>query len=102
MGFRKDAYATIWELDRKEKFTNVKLSTSRKNKETGQYKDDFSGYVRFIGKAHDLAANLQVRDRIQIDSCDVTTNYDKEKEKRYTNFLVFDATKQEPRQESEA
>ena len=40
------------------------MSTSRKNKETDTYEQDFSGYVMMLGHAHAKAQKLRERDRI--------------------------------------
>lgn len=90
MGFRNGAYATIWEVKAgKGNYSDVRLSTSKKNKQTEQYETDFSGFVRFIGTAHQNAGSLKEKDRIRIGDCEVTNSYDKEKKVTYTNFAVF-------------
>lgn len=90
MGFRTGAYATVWEVKQgKGNYSDVRMSTSKKNKQTDQYETDFSGFVRFIGTAHQNASNLKERDRIKIGDCEVTNHYDKEKKITYTNYAVF-------------
>lgn len=90
MGFRNGAYATIWEVKQgKGNYTDVRLSISKKNKQTEQYETDFSGFVRFIGTAHQKASSLKEKDRIKLGDCEVTNSYDKEKKVTYTNFAVF-------------
>lgn len=91
MGFRSGAYATVWEVNSvSETMTKVRLSTSRKDKQTNEYETDFSGFVAFVGaKAAKDAAHLKEKDRIKIGDTDVTTKYDKEKKISYTNFTVF-------------
>lgn len=38
MGFRQNAYAKVWEVDRKsDTMTKLRISTSRKNKKTEEY-----------------------------------------------------------------
>ena len=50
MGFRKDSYASVWSVEPKsERFANVRLSITRKNKDTGEYETSFSGFVGFAG-----------------------------------------------------
>lgn len=82
-------YATVWSVQDKGKYSNVQLSTSRKN-EDGTYTTDFSGFVSFVGKAHTMAQGITDMRRIQIKNADVTKRYVKEKEKEYINFVVFD------------
>lgn len=91
MGFRKDAYATVWEISPvSQSMTKVRLSTSRKDKQTGTWETDFSGFVAFVGaKAAELAAHLNQKDKIKLGDVDVTTKYDKEKKVTYTNFACF-------------
>lgn len=90
MGFRNGAYATVWEVrNGNGNWMDVKLSTSKKNRQSGEYETDFSGYVRFIGDAASKAAYLGERSRIKIGECDVTNHYSKEKGVTYTNFAVF-------------
>lgn len=91
MAFRNGAYATVWEVKKGNgNFTDARISTSKKNKQTEQYETDFSGFVRLIGNAHQKAASLNEKDRIKLGDCEVTNHYDKEKKITYTNFAVFD------------
>lgn len=89
MGVRTGAYATIWEVKPNGNFTDVRLSTSRKNRQTDEYEQDFGGYVRFIATAHQMAANLKERDRIKIGDCEITNRYVKEKNQTYTNIAIY-------------
>lgn len=90
MGFRKDAYATVWKVEPiSPTLTKAQLSISRKNKD-GEYEQDFGSYVAFIGtSAAAKAARLTDKDRIKLGDVDVSTKYDKEKKIMYTNFKVF-------------
>lgn len=89
MGFFTGAYATVWRVEDKEKYTKVILSTSRKNKETGEYETDFNDYVNFVGEAHQMARSLKPRDRIRLGNVSCTNWYNKEKDKKYYTFTVF-------------
>lgn len=89
MGVRTGSYGTIWEVRDKGNYSDVRLSTSRKNKQTGEYEQDFGGYVRFIGEAHKNAASLNERDRIRFGDVEITNNYVKEKNITYTNVACF-------------
>lgn len=91
MGFRKESYATIWTVEPiSDTLTKARISISRKNKQTGNYDTDFSGFVSFIGTAAaKKAACLKEKDRIRLGDVDVTNRYDKEKNVTYTNFTVF-------------
>ena len=91
MGLHKDGYATVWEATKKsDTMTTVRLSTSRKNKLTDQYEQDFSGFVAFVGADNaSAAARLNEKDRIKLGNIDVTTKYDKEKGREYVNYTCF-------------
>lgn len=89
MGFRNGAWGKIWNHEDKGKYSVVELSTSRKDRETGDYRTDFSSkFVRFIGTAHDRLNDLQENGRIKIGECEVTTEKGNDG-KWYTNFLVY-------------
>ena len=52
MGFRTGAYAKVWEVTpMSDTSTKVRMSISRKNKQSGEYEQDFSGFVLAIGTA---------------------------------------------------
>lgn len=89
MGFRNNCYASIWSVEPKGTWTKVRLSTSRKNRDTGEYEQDFSGFVSFVGNANAKAQQLKERDRIRLGDVDVTTRYDKEKNREYVNYTCF-------------
>lgn len=91
MGFRTGAYAKVWEVTpMSDTSTKVRMSVSRKNKQTGEYEQDFSGFVLCIGTAAARKAmQLHEGSRIKIGDCDVTTKYDSQKKITYTNFKMF-------------
>lgn len=91
MGFRKDSYATVWEVKpRSETMVSARISINRKDKQTDQYVQDWGGYVAFIGTACAAkAAKLKTKDRIKLGDVDVTNKYDREKQTTYTNFNVY-------------
>lgn len=91
MGFRTGAYAKVWEVTpMSDTSTKIRVSVSRKNKQTGEYEQDFSGFVLCIGTAAARnAAKLKEGARIKIGDCDVTTKYDTQKKITYTNFKLF-------------
>lgn len=94
MGFRVGSYAKVWAVDPKtDTNTVVRISISRKNKKSGEYEQDFSGFVSFVGTAAaKKAANLKEGDRIKLGDVDVTTSYNAEKKTTYTNYKAFDFT----------
>jgi len=90
MGFRKDAFAKVWEVkpNQSGNSTSVRLSISRKVSE-GEYEEDFSGYVIFIATAHTRAASLKKGDRIKLGDVDVSSKYNPANKERAYNFKVF-------------
>lgn len=91
MGFRTGAWTTIWSVESvSETATKARISISRKNRDTGEYVDDFGGYVTFLGtSAAKKALMLKERDRIKLGDVDVRSNYVKEKNTTYYNFNIF-------------
>jgi hypothetical protein len=91
MGFRQGAYATMWNIDPvSSTVTKARISISKKNKQSGEYETDFSGFVSFLGTtAAKKASVLKERDRIKIGDCDVKTYYDRNKNMTYYNFNIF-------------
>lgn len=90
MGFKQGNYAKVWKTTVYEKYTVVELSTSKKNKQSGEYEVDFqNSFVKFIGQAHRDATSLTRGTKIKIGECEVTSKYNKEKKQNYTDFLVY-------------
>ena len=91
MAFRDNQYATVWEVKpTRGNSMNVRISTSYKSKQTGEYVNDFSDYCFFAGEAAKKAATLKPKDRIKLLQTSVTSEWNKEtKQNRYT-FTVWD------------
>lgn len=91
MSYRQGSFAKVWEITPKSNTnTQIRISTSRKNKDTGEYEQDFSGFVSCVGTAAaKKAANLNKGDTIRLGDVDVTTKYDANKKITYTNFTMF-------------
>ena len=91
MGFRTGAFAKIWEVKPfSDTSVRLRLSVSRKNKQTGEYEQDFSGFVDAVGTAAaKKAASLKEGDRIKIGDVDVTTKYNSDKKITYTNYKMY-------------
>ncbi len=106
MGFRQGAFATVWDVEQKsDRWTKIRVSISRKNKDTDEYEEEFSGFIDCIGSAcAPKAAKLQKRDRIKLGSVDVTTSYNKERGVTYTNFkmMSFDRADEDGGQQTPA
>lgn len=95
MGFRNDSYASVFSVKPvSDAMTRGNICISRKNRQTGNYEQDFSGFVTFIGtevakKAAQLKCEKTKPARIKLGQVDVSTYYDREKQKEYVNYKVF-------------
>lgn len=95
--FSVGSYAKIWEFKKiSEKYTDVRISTSVKDKATEKYEQDFSATVRCIGQAHQQIAYLSEKDTFMITKCGVSTKWDAEKKVMYTNYVVFEMDAVDP------
>lgn len=93
MGFRKNAWATVWEIGQDRKGNpRIRISTSYKKKD-GTYKQDFSGFCRLFGEAGRKFPELQVKDRIQLGDVETQSFYSKKKKKEYLVYKIFDFEK---------
>ena len=87
MGFRKNAFAKIWEIKAGNgNYADARISISEKKKGTDDYVQTFGGFVRFAG---DAANGIEGGMRVKLGDVDVTNSYNKEKKVTYTNFVVF-------------
>lgn len=104
MAFRSGAWAKVWSISPKEHYTEVRISTSKKKRDSDEYEQDFGGFVRLIGKANEKASQLEVNGRFKITDCCVTNSYNKDTKVTYNNFCIFDiefaedAAQQDPAQ----
>ena len=94
--FAVGSYAKIWEIkDIKDKFSDIRISTSKKVSE-GKYEQDFGGFVRLVGQAHAQLQYLSAGDKFKIVRCGVKNKYDKEKKTTYTNYVIFEIEAEDP------
>ena len=99
--FSVGSYAKLWQIKEiKDKYSEVRISTSRKNKE-GKYEQDFGGFVRMVGQAHEQVNYLTEGDSFKIVRCGVSNTYDKEKKVTYNNFVIFEIEAEEKEAEEE-
>ena len=95
--FSVGSWAKIWDIKEiKDKYSEVRISTSIKNKNTNEYEQDFGGYVRMVGQAHQQLQYLSNGDRFKIVRCGVTNKYNKETKQTYTNYVVFEMDAEDP------
>lgn len=97
MGFKNNCFATAWTnkatnkvIDKFEKYAEVQLTTSKKKDNT--YETDFSGKVRFVGKAFTAIKDIELaeKDRLKLLEVEVTNKYDKDRRTTYTNYVCWD------------
>lgn len=91
MGFRYGAITKVWDIKPVSNTrTDLRISISRKNQESGEYEEEFGGFVSCWGTAAAAkAAKLNKGDKIRLGDVDVTNRYDKLSNTIYTNYKVF-------------
>lgn len=91
MGFENGAFCKLWGIDhRSQTWARVNLSNSIKNKETGEYSTEFSGFVDFFGTANvQHLSRHKEGDRIQLERVTVRTPKDEKTGKYFTNFICW-------------
>jgi hypothetical protein len=93
MIYIKDQYAMIWKTEDKGNYHLVSMSTSRKDKKSGNYKSSNWAFVRFVGDAHDKVATLPEKTRILIKAGGISKeSYEQDGETKWPsnpNIVVF-------------
>ena len=94
MIFINDAkiYAKVWHIDRQDKYTDVRISTSEKDKD-GNYINS-NWFARLIGHAHQKLKDIKEEDRITITQAKLSNEpyTDKEGNKKSAfRFLILEA-----------
>lgn len=93
MGFYKDNIGTIWSIEDKGKFSTAHITCARKDKDTGEFKQEFNGFVTLSGTAYEKGKTLQIpKDKgviIRFGNGNVITNYVAEKNTTYTNYKLY-------------
>ena len=64
MGLKTNCYAKVWSCRANGKLYSGQISVSYKNKETGEYKNVFNGFVNFGGKAAEKLSQLGLPERV--------------------------------------
>lgn len=91
-GFTNNSYAKVWDIREVEgkNAYDVRITITRKMKDSDEYRDEFSGFVRFYGEAYKQAVTkLQKGDRIKLLSVGVENTYNKETKETKYYFKVF-------------
>jgi hypothetical protein len=94
--FSNKTYATIWNVKDKNKFAEVRFSTSRKDpKNEGKYLNSTWSFVRFVSDAYKKSVDLSKKDKIIITKAGMSLEpyEDKEGNTQYPKnpaLVVFD------------
>lgn len=91
MGFKPGAYAKVWNVKPvSDTKTDIKISISYKDKNTGEYKPEFDGFVSCCGfSVAKAAANLNAGDRIKLGDVDMVRIYNKETKTNFECWKLF-------------
>ena len=100
MGFRCGAYASVFSVKRGNgNYYDVNITTSHKDRGSGNYVRDFGAFVRFAGDAANVVAKYDGKSskdngnrplaRVKLGDVDTTNTYNAAKGITYTNHVVF-------------
>ena len=91
MAWQTGNYAKLWQIEHKsDTWAKAQISTSRKDKETGEYETDFSRWVDFKGTANvQHLARCKEGDRIKLGDLSVTQTKKKDGSGYFDNFTVW-------------
>ena len=100
MGYKNNCFATAWTdkqtqkvLNIYDKYAEVLMTTSKKNANARNgYETDFSGRVRFIGRAFEKIRTMALaeKDKLKLLEVETTSRYDTQKQRQFTNFICWD------------
>jgi hypothetical protein len=62
---KSDSFLTLWQIEDKGKFAEVKMTSGRKDKRDDSYKNSSWSFVRFVNDAFEKVKNCSERDRIR-------------------------------------
>ena len=83
------SYATVWKVEDKGKYCSGRISTSKKDKRTGNYVNS-NWQIRFIGHSFEPAKALKEKDKITITNGFIENIWDKENNRNWLTLVVFD------------
>lgn len=86
--FGTNSYMTIWEVNDKGNYAEVSLTSTKKNKATGNNEQDFgSKFVRFVGDAY--LQRPMPEQRIKVTGCGVQNAYVKDGKTQYLKSPTY-------------
>lgn len=59
-----NSFLKIWEVEHSEKYSTVKMGSSRKNKNTNEWINSNWSFIRFVGNAHEKSKYLKKGSKI--------------------------------------
>ena len=85
LNFSNTQRVTVWAVDKKENYALVRMSSARKEKSSGEYKNSTWSFVRFVGNAFAKIDQLSERDRIVLKGAGISQEpyFDDQGEKKY-------------------
>lgn len=86
-------FAKVWKIDKKEKYADLRISTSEKTEKDGKTEYINSNwFARAIGKAFNQLKNINEGDRVVITKAKLTNEtYEKDGEKKSAfRFLILE------------
>lgn len=100
MGFRSGAYASVFSVKRGNgNYYDVNITTSHKDRSSGNYVRDFGAFVRFAGDAANVVKKYDGKTskdngnrplaRVKLGDVDTTNTFNAAKGITYTNHVVF-------------
>ena len=91
--------AFVWDVEIKsDTFTKARISVNKKDRQTGEWKQDWCEYVCFFGTAlAKKAASLKRLDKIRIKKFELTNKFDKDTQPwtKYDTIKIWDFEKVE-------
>jgi hypothetical protein len=104
--FSNKTYATVWDVNDKGKYAEVRFSTGRKDPNNdGKYLNSTWSFVRFVSNAYKKSSDLSKKDKIIITKAGMSLEpyEDKEGKTQYPKnpalvVFDFDMNNPEPRQ----
>ena len=81
--------ATVWKVENKGKYCSGRVSSSKKDRRTGNYVNS-NWNVRFIGHSFEPAKALKEKDKITITNGFIENIWDKENNRNWLTLVVFD------------
>jgi hypothetical protein len=93
LGYKEVVYAKVWSVTKTEKYIDLRVTTSEKDKE-GNYVNS-TWFPRLVGKAFNSLKDIKVGDAIILTKCKLSNESKEDEEgnkKSFFRFVVFEAS----------